>query len=69
MHTHRFGRKIKLPSTVAIKYAILRLMVQDELKTEALAAKTKDILVVHGREDAKPPGGLMLNLNADKISV
>jgi hypothetical protein len=26
MHTRRFGRKLKLPSTVAIKHAILRMM-------------------------------------------
>ena len=38
MHTRRFGRKLKLPSTVAIKYAILRMTVQDELKAQAPAA-------------------------------
>jgi hypothetical protein len=32
MHTHRFGRKIKLPSTVAIKHELLKLMSQDHLK-------------------------------------
>lgn len=32
MLTHRFGRKIKLPATVAIKHQIRRLMAQDEAK-------------------------------------
>jgi hypothetical protein len=39
MRTHRFGRKLKLPSTLAIKFAIMRLMVQDELKARASAAE------------------------------
>jgi hypothetical protein len=43
MHTRRFGRKLKLPSTVAIKHAILRLMVQDELKAQAPAAKAEEV--------------------------
>jgi hypothetical protein len=43
MHTRRFGRKLKLPSTVAIKHAILRLMVQDELKVQAPAAKAEEV--------------------------
>jgi hypothetical protein len=56
MYTHRFGRKLKLPSTVAIKHAILRLMVQDELKAQAPAAKAEEVLVSYGpwpRGDAK----------------
>ena len=32
MHTHRFGRKIKLPATIAIKHQIRMLMAQDEFK-------------------------------------
>jgi hypothetical protein len=32
MHTLRFGRKLKLPSTVAIKHQIRKLMAQDEIK-------------------------------------
>ena len=31
MRTHRFGRKIKLPSTMAIKHQIRRLMARDEI--------------------------------------
>jgi hypothetical protein len=29
MHTHRFGRKLKLPSTIAIKHQIRQLMLKD----------------------------------------
>ena len=36
MRTHRFGRKIKLPSTIAIKHQIRMLMARDEAeKAEA----------------------------------
>ena len=31
MHTHRFGRKIKLPATVVIKHQIRMLMALDEV--------------------------------------
>jgi hypothetical protein len=34
MYTQRFGRKLKLPSTVAIKHGILKLMLQDHLKAQ-----------------------------------
>jgi hypothetical protein len=38
MHTHRFGKKIKLPSTIAIKHQIRKLMWEDLVKeTEAIA--------------------------------
>jgi hypothetical protein len=32
MHTHRFGRKLKLPSTIAIKHEIRKLMFEDSVK-------------------------------------
>lgn len=32
MKNHRFGRGIKLPSTVAIKHQILTMMLEDEIK-------------------------------------
>ncbi|MGC2826024.1 MAG: hypothetical protein WA322_17580 [Pseudolabrys sp.] len=36
MRTHRFGRKIKLPATIAIKHQIRMLMAQDDVgKAEA----------------------------------
>jgi hypothetical protein len=53
MYTHRFGRKLKLPSTVAIKHEILRMMLQDELKAQALAAKSDEELVAHGHGAAE----------------
>jgi hypothetical protein len=45
MHTHRFGRKLKLPSTVAIKHDILRMMLEGEVKAQASAAKSDEELV------------------------
>ena len=48
MHTHRFGRKLKLPSTVAIKHGILRMMLQDELRAQATAANADEDLVARG---------------------
>jgi hypothetical protein len=56
MYTQRFGRKLKLASTVAIKHAILRLMVRDELKAQALAAP-EEVLVANGGGAAEPPNG------------
>jgi len=53
MHTRRFGRKLKLPSTVAIKHGILKLMVQDELKAQA-PATPEEALVAHGIGAAEP---------------
>ena len=42
MYTQRFGRKLKLPSTVAIKHGLLKLMLEDHLKAQAqnVAAET-----------------------------
>jgi hypothetical protein len=49
MHTHRFGRKLKLPSTIAIKHGILKLMLLDELKAQAPAAQTAEDVVARSR--------------------
>lgn len=35
METRRFGRKIKLPSTIAIRHQIKKLMLEDAVKAEA----------------------------------
>ena len=58
MHAHRFGRKLKLPSTVAIKHEILRMMSQDELKAQAPAAQADEDLVAHGRGAAVALNGI-----------
>jgi hypothetical protein len=42
MPTHRFGRKIKLPSTIAIKHQIKKSMFEDAVKAE-VAEGTKAI--------------------------
>jgi hypothetical protein len=35
METRRFGKKQKLPATIAIKHQIRRLMFEDSIKAEA----------------------------------
>jgi hypothetical protein len=41
MWTHRFGRKIKLPATIAIKHQIRMLMAQDEAKKAVAEAQAE----------------------------
>jgi hypothetical protein len=54
MHTHRFGRKLKLPSTMAIKHGILKLMLQDHLKAQVLNTTAVEGVDTKGRgESAK----------------
>jgi hypothetical protein len=36
METRRFGRKIKLPATAAIKHQIMKLMLEDAIRAEAV---------------------------------
>jgi hypothetical protein len=43
MRTHRFGRKIKPPATIAIKHQIRRLMLDDALKQAEVAARAESI--------------------------
>jgi hypothetical protein len=38
MRTHRFGRKIELPATIAIKHQIRIRMAQDEIKKAEIEA-------------------------------
>ena len=42
MQTHRFGRKIKLPATIAIKHQIQKLVLEDALREEA-AERSKTV--------------------------
>jgi hypothetical protein len=43
MHTYRFGKKIKLPSTIAIKHQIRKLMWEDLVKETEVRAKAEAI--------------------------
>jgi hypothetical protein len=43
MRTHRFGRKIKLPATIAIKHQIRKLMLEDAVKTAEAGARAEAI--------------------------
>jgi hypothetical protein len=61
MRTHRFGRKIKLPATIAIKHQIRMRMAEYEIKkveaearAEASRAQPREELLVSadGRQEA-----------------
>jgi hypothetical protein len=41
MRTHRFGRKIKLPATIAIKHQLRKLMFEDAVKTAEAGARAR----------------------------
>jgi hypothetical protein len=43
MRTHRFGRKIKLPATIAIKHQIRKLMLEGAVKTAEEGARAEAI--------------------------
>jgi len=43
MYTQRFGRKLKLPSTVAIKHGLLKLMLEDHLKAQEQIAVAETV--------------------------
>ena len=53
MRTHRFGRKIKLPATIAIKHQLRKLMFQDSVKKAEAAARAE---AIRGqmREETRP---------------
>jgi hypothetical protein len=53
MRTHRFGRKIKLPATIAIKHQIRKLMFEDAVKKAEAGARAE---AVRGqlREETRP---------------
>ncbi len=42
MKTHRFGQKIRLPSTIAIKHELRKLMFEDSIKEAEITAETAD---------------------------
>ena len=41
MRTHRFGRKINLPATIAIKHQIRKLMFEDAVKKAEAGARAE----------------------------
>jgi hypothetical protein len=43
MQTHRFGRRLKLPAKVAIKYQIRKLMFEDLVKEAEAIARAEAI--------------------------
>jgi len=43
MRTHRFGRKLRLPATIAIKHQIRKLMYEDALKQAEVAARAESL--------------------------
>jgi hypothetical protein len=51
MRTHRFGRKLKLPATIAIKHQIRKLMLQDLLKEAEDAARAESIRALQPEND------------------
>ena len=51
MRTHRFGRRIKLPATIAIKHQIRMRMAQYEVKKAEAEARAE---VLRGQTDDKP---------------
>jgi hypothetical protein len=53
MRTHRFGRKIKLPATIAIKHQIRKLMFEDAIEKAEAEARAE---AVRGqlREETRP---------------
>jgi hypothetical protein len=50
MHTHRFGKKVKLPATIAIKHQLMKLLFEDLMKQDLI----KDNLVKETRAMARP---------------
>jgi hypothetical protein len=53
MRTHRFGQKIKLPATIAIKHQLRKLMFEDAVKTAEAGARAE---AIRGqmREETRP---------------
>jgi hypothetical protein len=53
MRTHRFGRKIKLPATIAIKHELRKLMFEDAVK-KAEAGASAEAIRGQLREETRP---------------
>lgn len=53
MDTRRFGRKIKLPATIAIKHQVRKLMFEEAVK-QAEAEARADAIRGQPREETRP---------------
>jgi hypothetical protein len=53
MQSYRFGRKLKLPSTIAIKHQIRRLMFEESAK-KAAARVSAEAIRGQPREETRP---------------
>jgi hypothetical protein len=49
MHTLRFGRKLSLPSTIAIKHQIRKMMADDQIKKAEAEARAE-----HSPDERQP---------------
>ena len=66
MHTLRFGRKLSLPSTIAIKHQVRTLMGQYEVKKAEAEARVE---VFRGQPRLAVPSAVsVIEINANTLS-
>jgi len=66
MHTLRFGRKLSLPSTIAIKHQVRTLMAQYEVKKAEAEASVE---VFRGQPSLAVPSAMpVIEINANTLS-
>jgi hypothetical protein len=53
MQTNRFGRKVRLPATIAIKHQVRQLMFEEAVRTAEAETKAEAIRV-QLREETQP---------------
>jgi hypothetical protein len=66
MHTLRFGRKLSLPSTIAIKHQVRMLMAGDQAKKEEAEASEQSTYMPQERRSQapdNPAAGLRSSVN------
>ena len=75
MRTHRFGQRLKLPATIAIKYQIRMGMTQYDIKkaeaeanAEALRAQPHEESAAVGGPQRKAPLGAGLELRGQELA-
>ena len=64
MHTHRFGKRIKLPSTIAIKHQMRKLMLEDLVKEAELVARAEVVPRALGKSGSVIDGRQSLQRSA-----